>query len=156
MMRAPATAVFTACLSLGLCSCGGDKEQDESGSLDESEYTAGDGIGSFGLSLEQQVAEDLKRYIAEGADPTKSYIIEHHLAADNLQTAREIVAWGKENGFTPVFDESKVVEGEWIYVDLHKESKLEVAPLWSDSKGVTLLAQRLMCEYDGWGFSDTP
>lgn len=154
-MRAIPVVVVATCLSLVLSSCGGgDKDGPEP--LDETEYTAGDGIGSFGTSLELEIAEAVKQYIAEGADPRKTYIIEHHLAASNLQTAREIVAWGKANGFTPVFDESAVVEGEWIHVALLKESKLEVNSLWSDSKGVTVLVQKLMCEYDGWGFRDTP
>jgi regulator of RNase E activity RraB len=136
---------------LTFVSCGGKED-----AIDDSGITIGDGIGTHAVSLEIQIAEELKRHIADGADPKQSYLIEYHLAADNIKTARSIVAWGNENGFTPNFDEATVVKGEWIDVDLIKESKLEVNPLWRDIKGVTSLAEKLMCEYEGWGFSDTP
>jgi regulator of RNase E activity RraB len=136
---------------LTFASCGG-KEDD----IDDSEITIGDGIGTHAVSLKIQIAEEMKKHIADGADPKKPYLIEYHLAADNIKTARSIVEWGEENGFTPNFDEAMVVQGEWIHVDLIKESKLEVNPLWSDIKGITSLAAKLMCEYEGWGFKDTP
>lgn len=155
MTKALSALLAATALPFILASCGGD-DKDAATTLDETDYTPGDGIGSFGVSLEQQIAADLERYIAEGADPEKAYMIEHHLLAEDVQTARKIVEWGEANGFTPVFDESAVVAGEWIYVNLLKQGKLEVASLWSDSQSVTMLAQQLMAEYDGWGFRDIP
>ena len=113
-------------------------------------------FGSPAPSLEITVTENIKSYIAAGADPKKSYMIEYHLAADNLKKARKIAAWGEENGFTPVLDESDYVRGEWVHVSLAKENKLEVNPIWNDAKSVTALSESLECEYEGWGFRDTP
>ena len=152
-------AVVAASLTLAACGGGeggGGTTGGDSDPLDESEIKIGDGIGTHAVSLELQIAEDLKRHIADGADPKKEYMIEYHLAADSLNTAREIVSWGEQNGFTPEFDESQVVKGEWIHVDLLKNSKLEVNPLWNDVKAITSLAESLMCEYEGWGFKETP
>ncbi len=144
--------VTAAAAALTFASCGGGEKEE----LDETEITIGDGIGTHAVSLEIKIAEELKRHIADGADPKKSYMIEYHLAADNVKTARKVVAWGEENGFTPIFDESTVVKGEWNHVDLLKENKLEVNPIWNDVKSVTSLAESLMCEYEGWGFKETP
>ena len=163
-MRVIARTLLATGLAVAVVACGGD-DGDENGEgksqgplkpLKEGEFTAGDTTGSFGTSLEVQIADDIKRYVAEGADPNKTYLIEHHLAASTLATAREIVAWAGENGFTPVFDESAVVSGEWIHVTLVKESKLEANSLWRDSNAITFLVQKIMCEYDGWGFRDRP
>ena len=43
-----------------------------------------------------------------------------------------------------------------VQVRRTKESKLELTPLWSDSKRVSLLAEKLMCEYQGRGFRESP
>jgi len=124
----------------------------ENNSAATGKFEIGDGIGTHGVSLETFAVENAKRMIADGADPEKPHLIEHHLAAGTPETARAIVQWGTDNGFTPTgFDEAKVVAGEWILIDLVKPTKLDPQQLWQDSSRIASLAESLDCEYENWG-----
>ena len=132
-------------LSLFLAACGKSEP-------DDGEVQIGDGVGTHPVSLETRITNDIKQLIANGADPKKTHMVEHHLAARTLDVAKKIVEWGKENGFdTTEIDEGEVVSGQWIHVDLVKATKLEVNPIWFDSEQIETLAASLDCEYDGWG-----
>lgn len=152
-----ATTTLSIALACLLAACNDKKPEPSPGATIEElpgvgKVELGDGIGSHGVSLETRIIGDIKQMIADGADPDKPHLIEHHLAAGTLETAKAIVKWGTENGFTPTgFDESKVVAGEWINIDLVKPTKLDPAVLWQDSSQLSVLAESLECEYDHWG-----
>lgn len=146
------------CLPTLLIAACGDRQPSPTGQgkdpdqIAEEEFEIGDGIGAHGASLETRTMEHIKNLIAAGADPKKPHMIEHHLEARTIEMARSIVKWGNENGFTPTgFDESEVVPGEWILIDLVKPTKLELAELWLDSSRIADLAESLDCEYENWG-----
>ena len=137
-MKIPSRLLLTClCAQFYLIACSGEngskpgKEDADAPAAPEMppDVKFGDGIGTHGVSLETQAERQIKEMIANGADPQKPHRIEYHLRADSLKTAQAIVAWGEENGFeTTAVDEENIVRGEWIFVDLVKNSKLEGIP----------------------------
>ncbi len=159
-ITAPLLALFLIVNALTACGDKGSKDEPSggSGSEDPGEIQMGDGIGTHGVSLETRTEQQIKELIANGADPQKPHTIEHHLSfgtvalAKGIENAKTIIKWAGENGFeTSKFDESKVVEGEWIDIDLIKQTKLDLPQIWRDSGLISDLAVSLECEYTGWG-----
>src|SRR5690606_24854066 len=100
-----------------------------------------------------QSSDTIDALVADGADPTERFEIEHHLASPDFtkleKSAVELVKLGYH---VDDADEFELDDGSrWFAFAALVESPLDEAILAAQTKEILAIAQQCHVDYDGWG-----